>query len=308
MKEKVYVSKIGGAGLMLNKENLTKLILEILKESKGGTVIFVVSALAGVTRLLGDLFKAFEYRQKKDVDNLLKKFSDIHSEMIERLLEVSPFDFKKSVCTLEEELNSFVYDHIGVPKQKDHAHMLTFGEMYSSFIFACFVGSIVEDCVFLNSRNFIIGTGPDYLNADPVINLTVKNVNQQFENKKGVIITQGYIASHSKDAEEDMVLGYDGSDLTAALISYALLQSGKRNIKLVYWKDIPGVMKNPRNINEGIFPVMTINKYLEFAVTNSVPVRSDSIKLLSGLKSEKLLISIRSFKNLEEIGTIIKHY
>ncbi len=305
MKNKIYVHKIGGAGLMLSSDDMTNLVLKILDKSKGGTVIFVVSALAGVTRLLGEIFKAVEYRQKKEIESLLKKFGVMHSEMIERLTGVNPVDFKKSTCSIENELRSFVYDHVGVPTQKYHAQILSYGELYSSFIFACFIDGIMGDCEFLDARNFIIGNGPDYLNAEPVLNLTASKIIQNFSRTKGAIVTQGYIASNSNDESEGMVLGYDGSDLTAALITYALLQNSQKTISLVYWKDIPGVFMNPLIKEEGIFSLMKIREYLDFSSKNSVPVRSDAIKLLSG-EYPNLKISIRSFKKLEELGTTIK--
>jgi len=66
MKEKFdyNVHKIGGAGLMQSRSDLIWLTGKAIKEAEGGVTIFVVSALAGVTRLLGSIFQAIEYKHQ----------------------------------------------------------------------------------------------------------------------------------------------------------------------------------------------------------------------------------------------------
>lgn len=298
------VHKIGGAGLMQDRNDLLRLTGKIVRDNDRGVIIFVVSAFATVTRLLGTLFQAIEYHQDKEVSEIISKFKKIHSDAIERLILRDSEYFKEKSSDLIHELEAFTQGGC-LLSIKDHSRILTFGERYSSLIFNQFLNeSFDSGSRLLDARNFIFGEGGDYLNSTLVMPSTTEEICYCFANelnsgKVKIITTQGYIACDNR------VLGYDGSDLTAAVITLALLKWEKK-ISLTYWKDIPGVMKNPLNPKEGIFDEMNVTDYIEFSNRESVPVRADAIGLLVFSNSENLQIFINSFKDLDRLGTIIR--
>jgi len=302
MKEKFdyNVHKIGGAGLMQSRSDLIWLTGKAIKEAEGGVTIFVVSALAGVTRLLGSIFQAIEYKQTKEVSEFISKFKKIHLDATKRLVLKDSEYFKEKSLDLINELEAFAYDGC-LLSIKDHSRILTLGERYSSLIFGQFLNEINQGGVsLLDARSFIFGSGNDYLNSEPMIPETINEIIYHFKNENSkIVVTQGYIANDNR------VLGYDGSDLTAAIIALAMLQF-REKVSLTYWKDVPGVMRNPNNMEEGVFSEMYVTDYLEFSNRESVPVRSDAIGLFVFSRSGNLQISINSFKDLERVGTIIK--
>ena len=298
------VHKIGGAGLMQRRTNLLRLTDKAVMDNKKGVTIFVVSALAGVTRLLGSLFQAIEYKQTREVFEFIYKFKKIHEDAIERLILRDSEYFKEKSFDLVHELEAFASDGC-LLSIKDHSRILTFGERYSSLIFNQFLNeSFDSGSRLLDARNFIFGEGDDYLNSTLLVPSTTEEICYLFENelkngKVKIMTTQGYIANDNR------VLGYDGSDLTAAVITLALLKWEKK-VSLTFWKDVPGVMMNPSNMMEGVFSEMYVTDYLEFSNRESVPVRSDAIELFVFSRSENLKISINSFKDFYALGTIIR--
>jgi aspartokinase len=297
---------MGGACLMLDKERLTILVDKILSDSKNGKIIFVVSALSGVTRLLGEAFLAEEESHpKEEIDQKIKYFADIHFRMIDRLITLKEDKtlLKEFVVSLKNDLSNKLNSKIKAPR--NHASILVLGELASSCVFSFFLKQIA-DCRLIDARNLIIVEKGDYLNSKPNFNSTFSKVKKCFlPFTYNIIVTQGYISSDIDD--EDHVLGFDGSDLSVAILADCFLKM-ENYVSLTYWKDVLGVMKNPQNIKDGFFGEMRIIEYLDFSEKKSVPVRTDAIRLfLSYLNLKVLKIQIRSFLELENPGTIIRN-
>lgn len=300
---RVYVSKNGGANLTLSKDDLTRQVNKIILDAHGGSIIFVISALAGITRLLDAIFLEMQKKNNRGAENLFSAFTEMHLNVVRSLLS----DNSRIFPQLEKyfaEIWAFIHKKsISNNPTMDQANLLKYGELCSSLIFSKFISSmkVCGNCLLLDARNLIISNSHSYTEGKVELNATVENI--KFSAKKSrIIVTQGFIA---RDADGcDTVLGYDGSDLTAAVIAYSLLKFGKK-VNLTYWKDIPGVFKNLNDKSDGIFIIMKIPDYVEFAKHQTVPVRADAIGLLSGSDSQ-LSISINSFKDLDGPGTIIR--
>jgi aspartokinase len=302
MERNVYVHKIGGAGLMMDRGSLTSLLFKIKTQTPPGAhIIFVVSALAGVTRLLDNLAKAIKNKEKDKIDLLFMNFKMIHEEMINRLI---PFDrhihreIDKYYCQMDSIINREV--NYG---DKERANLLKYGELCSSVIFRVFADIFIPTFL-LDARECIITDNDSHIFAKVDLPLTLDKIESKINGiHHNSIVTQGYIARNYLG--EDTALGYDGSDLTAAIFALALLKDKENKVFLSYWKDILGVWENPNKESDGIFGAMIILDYLEFAEQNHVPVRVDALKILSSIDPSRIKIFIRSFLDLKNPGTLI---
>lgn len=302
MRNNVYIHKIGGAGLMMSRKELSSLLLRIIREAPQSNFIFVVSALAGVTRLLDNLVKAIKDKEKAKTNFLFMNFKIAHEEMIGRLI---PFDHQiyKEMNIYYSQMEEIIYSKTFEHNEKYQANLLKYGEICSSSIFRIFVDIFIHSYL-LDARDCIVTKNDSYTLAGVDLVLTLEKTKNKLDQiEYNSIVTQGYIAKNYLG--EDTVLGYDGSDLTAAIFALASLLDKKNEVQLSYWKDILGVWENPHKETDGIFEKMKISEYLEFSKQNQVPVLTEAIRILEKVDPSRLNIFIRSFLNLENPGTLI---
>jgi aspartokinase len=303
--ESIFIQKLGGVSLMQKEENISSFLKAIITEDhEKGTIIFVISAFENVTRILGNIvsFKK-EGRPDKDFNDLINKFQEIHFERIESLISssLSKGKAKSFVSHSILEIEDKIYN--GIMTDQIHASILAKGELCSSLIFHLFLLEQIHEkslnsCLLIDSRDWIIGE-PGYLNVKPNLDKTLPNVRSRFNRlSETIIVAQGYICSNNS------VMKYDSSDLTAAIFALALLEQ-RCIVRLTFWKNILGVMRDPKFFNEEIFTEMSIEEYLDFSEKYTVPVLSDAIELLS-CNEWNLILRIRSFIDLKNEGTLIK--
>ncbi len=294
---------MGGANLMLSSFDLFKQINQIFKEAKDQKIIFVLSALEGITRLLDSIFIAMQQKNKAEIDSLFLIFKEIHFKRMKELKI-------ENISRVEEiflEIDYFIHkEHISGNKTIDQAQLLAFGEILSSAIFhQLLANAIKEEILLVDARSFMVSGahGSSYVESKINIIPTRENIKCLFsitENKYRIFLTQGFVSTDDESGR-CAVLGYDGSDLSAAIIALSLQETGET--QLTYWKDVLGVLKDLKYPD--IFPVMKINEYLEYSILSSVPVRPDSLRVLQDMNSS-FRVYIRSFLKLESLGTIIK--
>jgi len=300
---------MGGATVGLSVYELSKLVKNVLIKTKTAKLIFVVSAFAGITRILDSIFIAMVQKNQGGVDSLFSIFKEIHfNRMRELRIENS-----EEIENIFSQIDLFIHkDHLSGNKTIDQAHLLSFGEILSSLIFNHFISKMTkEEIILINARSLFISKphGSSYVEARIELVPTIENINLFFnmDRKHRVFITQGFISSDG-DLGRASVLGYDGSDLSAAVIALSLVKS-KNFVDLTFWKDVLGVLKDLK-YPDSIFPVMRTIEYIEYSILNSVPVRSDSIKLFFNIDPEirgkYLGINIRSSINIDCLGTILK--
>ena len=313
----VNINKIGGAGLMESRQILSAWINAVTSDAKdcSQAVVVVVSALEGVTRLLDAFYKIAESGENKEKQNeLIDKLIAVHFEMIDRLIpEDANFSISYS-ARAKAEIKGLVRDVKEYPQIRgfsslNHAKILAYGERMSSVVFQCFLRSedIKNDLV--DARNMILCSG-DPLKATVIMEDTLRRIKHHFfyrglplpiEGELLPMITQGYIAQNLSHC--DVVMGYDSSDLTAALIARALSEvfNGKdETISIRYWKDVDGVLIDPLDPEKGIHPILDYQGYLD--LNSCGPVLKEAVEVLHGTRT---VAEVRTFKNLKKPGTVI---
>jgi aspartate kinase len=100
-------------------------------------------------------------------------------------------------------------------------------------------------------------------------------------------VTQGFIAKN--DEGYTTTLGREGSDYTAAVISYCIDAS-----KMVIWKDVPAVLNaDPRIFNDTItLPKLSYREAIEMTYYGAQVIHPKTIK---PLQNKHIPLQVRSF-------------
>jgi aspartokinase/homoserine dehydrogenase 1 len=240
------VLKFGGTSVKSAK-NIHKVIATIKDVSKEQQCIVVVSAVGGITdKLMDAANKAVE--KLPTYKNAFESIRKQHLTIIDGLIDSNA---KKTVVKetvleqfdhLEQLLDGLFLINELSPKTTDK--LLSFGELFSSFIIAETLKYKGLDAVLKNSQELLV-TDNNHTNAAILSNETEASIKGYFANSNSKItILPGFI-SKSIDGEIT-TLGRGGSDYTAAIIAAALEVE-----ELQIWTDVSGMYTtNPKLVKQ----------------------------------------------------------
>ena len=124
---------------------------------------------------------------------------------------------------------------------------------------------------------------------------TVKNIEKLDVNQ--LYITQGFLGSTSTN--KTTTLGREGSDYTAAIFAYCLNAQS-----LTIWKDVDGVL----NADPRYFESTTLLQQISYSEAIEMAFYGASVihpKTLKPLENKNIPLYVRSFYNLEKMGTCV---
>ena len=300
INEKIEIFKLGGAFF----DPITiKNFFNFLSRYYFHKRLYVVSAVAGVTRLLDTIYfvqkqKNIETSYKEQVKELaLKEFLKVHQSLIDELFtdtqlkKIIEVDFFQLHQWLRSVTSTEVID------EKYHAQILKFGELASSQILSRYLKYIHMDNLLLNAGDYLISEvhNGDFCHAEVSY---VKPLDNLFNYSK-TLITQGFISKNKLG--EDTVLSYDGSDTSAAELASELRKSS--SVDLIFWKDVCGIYTaDPKHIAHKSYKAqmsydVALNQLEE---TGTFPVAKQALIVL---KEAGIASKVRSYLNFNEDGT-----
>src|SRR4029079_9222750 len=114
------------------------------------------------------------------------------------------------------------------------------------------------------------------------------------------VITQGFIGTTSENFTT--TLGREGSDYTAAILSYCLDAKG-----MVVWKDVPGVLSaDPKYYSDPVkLEELSYLDAIELTYYGATVIHPKTIK---PLENKNIPLQVRSFLSPKEKGTIIGNF
>ncbi|HAE36614.1 MAG: Aspartokinase [Candidatus Nomurabacteria bacterium GW2011_GWF2_35_66] len=300
----IQVFKCGGKFFVSNI--IQSFFNELKDKIESHRTVFVISAMAGITRLLRLIFiiktevKIDEELKTLMISLCMNEFKRYHTEFIFKLFSETD---RGAVIDNFELLFSKLEGTINLYKSEDrkdlfYASVLQYGEIASSEILSKYINTLGIKNKWFDAREYVV-TDSNYREAEI---LNIKNDFKEFFKEGDILITQGFIGRDEKG--ENTVVGFDGSDYSAAEFANSLSESGGE-VSLTYWKDVDGVYEeNPvKNPEAKLIDQMTRKEYIQNTVkNNSFVVRPDSISSLN----ENIEVTIRSFMNFENQGTKIK--
>ena len=241
--------KFGGTSV--KDKNAIERVISIVRGRMADKPLVVVSALAKVTRVLCSIAEEAEAQHLKEVDELLDSLRDRHTSLAVELLSGNPEILNNCVSEVNAVLDSLTdFAHgvcqIGELSPRSYARIVSTGEVLSSKIVAAAMNVYGLSCRWLDARKMIV-TDCSYMSAVPDLAATEANVKRFVpEAAKGVsvVLTQGFIASSVEGSPS--VLGFEGSDYSAAILGMALDAD-----RIEIWTDVDGIQSaDPRKISD----------------------------------------------------------
>ena len=247
------VLKFGGSSVA-SSENINKVISIVKDSANKNKVVVVVSALGGVTDLLleaGNLACS----GNKDYIKTFETIEEKHLQVVRELISINNQStvlgaIKKMLNKLENTLEGvFLINELS---NKTSDKIVSFGELFSSFIIAKAMQNNNLDVTLKNSQELIV-TNNNFSNAAVIFPKTNTNIKAFFEqNNSKIVMLPGFVAKTENN--EVSTLGRGGSDYTAAIIAAATNAS-----VLEIWTDVSGMYTaNPKFVREA-FPIPNIS-------------------------------------------------
>ena len=243
-KESLTIMKFGGSCLqsMDSYQQIASIVKNHLRLTK---VLVIVSAIKGMTNKLINFYEK-SCSEEQDCALIIEDIYNDHFQLIKKLFDEDSSEYKNTLELLQNNIEDL--KHLGSliklirPSADIYDLFVSYGERLSTFILSDYLSfHDFKSEVMLSDK--IIRTDDNFGHALPLLEETEVLVKEKLlplliSDKKSIICVSGYFGS-TKD-NKISTLGRGGSDLSAAIIAYAL-----RNTylcKIIYWKDVKGFL------------------------------------------------------------------
>ncbi len=275
-------------------------ILELVRERQaaGFRIVLVHSALATVSSRLETVLAGIA---DGDYTSQLDAIITIHTELASRLGIGNTLHTEEFSLELSRLLAGI--EQTGETSPQLRARVLSFGELMATSLGAAYFRSRDIDVTWMDSRAVLQSTAiphenerSHYLSAhcefDPD-----RALQDRLKASKGVILTQGFIASNLDG--ETVLLGRGGSDTSAAYFAAKLAARG-----LEIWTDVPGLFSADPGIVSGarLLNVLSYAEAQEIASTGGTVLHP---RCLRPVQAQAIPVRVRCTAQPELPGTLI---
>ncbi len=302
MSQGIEVYKFGGASVRdaAGIRNVGKIVREFGPQK----LAIVVSAIGKTTNALEDVVAAFHAASKsaeskthsQEARRLLDDLKQVHYAVVHELLGEQSDVYAKlndafvEVEWLLEEPFDQPYDYV-------YDQIVSIGEVLSSIIVAGYLQSLDLPITWLDARglvrtdNLYREAWVDWKVTQEQVDAAVKPVLQA----GGVVVTQGFIGATPDN--ETTTLGREGSDYSAAILSYCLDADS-----MSIWKDVPGVLTaDPRYFdNVTKLDHLSYREAIEMTYYGAKVIHPKTIK---PLQNKAIPLLVKSFIDPAGAGT-----
>lgn len=295
MDRPIRVFKFGGASV--KDAASIRNVSNILKNYKGEPLAIVVSALGKTTNALEAITASYAKQDGKAVE-LLETLKRAHYEIL-----VDLFDDGDEVFT---EINDALVEIEWVleePPQDDYDYLydqvVSVGELLSTRIVSAYLNKTGLKTQWVDARD-LIKTDNLYREAWVQWSETQEAINDTLPallKEDQFILTQGFIGSTSENFTS--TLGREGSDYTAAILSYCLDAKD-----MTIWKDVPGVLTADPRLFDNVSQLdeLSYREAIEMTYYGAKVIHPKTIK---PLQNKNIPLRVKSFINPEGKGTKI---
>ncbi len=296
----MIVMKFGGTSVQ-DAEAIRR-VISIVRTRLADKPVVVVSALARVTRLLVQIAEEAESGNMPAIEKDLAALRERHLNLCGDLLEGGLLEETRArIGALCDSLSDFAGGvcRIGELSPRSRARIVSTGEVLSSTIVSAAFNAVGIPCKWLDARQMVV-TDDNYMSAGVNREETRANVlriiPEAFKGEQ-MVLTQGFIASTSAGATS--VLGFEGSDYSAALFGMSLDAE-----RVEIWTDVDGIRtSDPRVVAEtGRIPRVS---YDEAAVMACLGARVLHPLTMGPARSRNIPIRVLNTMNPEGPGTTV---
>jgi aspartate kinase len=291
----LHVFKFGGSSVR-DAENV-KNVASILKQYADQKLAIVISAMGKTTNALEEVVAAHAAGNGKARERL-EQIKQWHYELMAGLFE--PTDevfatvndaFVEIDWALDDEPHEnydYLYDQI-----------VSVGEVVSTQIVAAYLNNQGLPTHWVDARDLILTDDifrEGWVQWEETEARTRKHLVPLLE-KGGFILTQGFIGSTTENFTT--TLGREGSDYTAAILSFCLEAED-----MTIWKDVPGVLTaDPRKFeNVSKLDRLSYREAIEMTYYGAKVIHPKTIK---PLQNKSIPLYVKSFIDPQGSGTLI---
>lgn len=294
----VEVFKFGGASV--NSAQAVQNMASIVKRyhDAGRQMVIVVSAMGKTTNALEQLVP--NAKQEDEQEIIFKNLVDYHLQIVRHLFP-NPSDeiyvkLRALFADLEEsrKRSSVEYNY-------DYDQVVSYGELLSTTIISAYLEQCGVGNQWVDVRKIIVTDGANRCaQVDWSRTMENREALEQFLRGGRSVVTQGFIAA-SKEGDTT-TLGREGSDYTAAVLSYMLEVK-----RMTIWKDVPGFLNaDPKYFPDTVkIEEMPYHEAIEQAYYGASVIHPKTIK---PLQNKQIPLYIKSFINPEAEGSVVGPY
>ncbi len=289
------VFKFGGASV--KDADSVRNVKDIIKRFGDEKLVVVISAMGKTTNALEKVVNAQFQENPELALSYLEEVKDFHNTIIRALFPKGNKELDDLInnifVSIEWELEDasygaydFVYDQV-----------VSAGELLSTQIISSYLNSEGIYNLRLDARDFI-RTDNTYREANVDWKTSQKLIRQAVDwNRSNLFITQGFIGGTSENFTT--TLGREGSDYSAAILSYVLQPE-----EMIVWKDVPGFLNaDPKFFeNTQVLRHISYKEAIELAYYGASVIHPKTIK---PLQNKHIPLKVKSFLNPDEEGTLI---
>ena len=285
------IFKFGGASVK-DAESI-KNVVKVLRHEGFENTLIVISAMGKMTNAFEEVATAY-YQKSNDLPQKIEFVRNYHLNIINDLF----LDAQQTVLFEIEQLLGRLSGFLITNKSKDYNYIydqiVGFGELLSTKIVSIYLNKDSVQNKWIDVRDFI-KTDTNYRDSYVNWKTTSKNIEKLDVNQ--LYITQGFLGSTSTN--KTTTLGREGSDYTAAIFAYCLNAQS-----LTIWKDVDGVL----NADPRYFESTTLLQQISYSEAIEMAFYGASVihpKTLKPLENKNIPLYVRSFYNLEKMGTCV---
>ncbi|MDH7447504.1 aspartate kinase [Aquimarina sp. 2201CG14-23] len=287
------VFKFGGASVKDAKG--VKNVINVLRKVGNSNIIIIVSAMGKTTNAL-EIVVDHYLKNNSELNNSVDFIKKYHNEIIDEL-------FENKQHPIFEKINSFISDmQTTLARNKStqydyiYDQIVCYGELISTTIVSEYLSEEGYGNQWLDVRD-VIKTDDVYRDATVDWEITQQNIAEKVD-KKGLTITQGFIASNTNNFTT--TLGREGSDYTAGIFAYCTNAAS-----VTIWKDVPGVLNGDPRVfqNTELLSQISYEEAIELAFYGASVIHP---KTLQPLQRKEIPLYVKSFLNPEDDGTSVK--
>ncbi len=287
---KVY--KFGGASVA-DAERIRN-VADIIASEESKPLIVVVSAMGKTTNALEALLK--KSREDLNVEEDFLRLVETHNSVVKELnggistsdlLDPLVKELKQNLETFNVAEYDLAYDQI-----------VSFGELISTKIVSFYLDQIGVSVKWVDARDLIV-TDSTFREGIIDWSKTQANVDKLMDDVKNyeVILTQGFIGGNLEG--KTTTLGREGSDYTAAILSYCTDAEA-----MAIWKDVPGILTADPRLFDNVVLIdrLSYKEAIEMTYYGAKVIHPKTIK---PIQNKGIPLWVKSFVNPKGKGTII---
>lgn len=288
------VFKFGGASV--NSPDAVRNMAAIVQKHYGTPLVIVVSAMGKTTNQLEQLVPGV--RPAAEHPALLEQLHDYHIGIIRNLFPDPQHPVYDDFGRLFDQLTQQT-SQPATTYNFDYDQTVCFGELMSTSIISHFLNLKGIPNQWADVRR-IIRTDNHYREGRVDFDCTREQASRLFDPACPLYIVQGFIAGTADGFTT--TLGREGSDYSAAILSYCLEAES-----MTIWKDVPGFL----NADPKFFPntvkieQIPYNEAIELAYYGASVIHPKTVK---PIQNKHISLHIKSFLQPDEEGSVIGSY